>query len=133
MVSTHAASAVSTSPMQKAAIAGALGYLVGGVLGFIPGVTTGMNTITFAGHGSGAMLFGIFQVSILHNLIHVALGALGFAMAKTWKSAHRYLLIAGLFTMAAWIYGMAVGGHNIGANFVPFNEADNWLNLGVGA
>jgi hypothetical protein len=119
--------------MQKAAVAGALGFLVGGILGFVPGVTTNFDQMTFMGPESGAMLFGIFQVSVLHNAIHLILGAIGLAMAHSWKSAHQFLLGAGLFTMAAWVYGMAAGGHDMAANFVPFNQADNWLNLGVGA
>lgn len=133
MTISHAHRALLASPMQKAATAGALGFLVGGVLGFVPGVTTNLDEMTFMGPDSGALLFGLFQVSVLHNAIHLVIGGIGLAMASTWKGAHKFLLGAGLFTMAAWIYGMAVGGHHIAANFVPFNDADTWLNLGVGA
>ncbi|HLU43103.1 MAG TPA: DUF4383 domain-containing protein, partial [Microthrixaceae bacterium] len=51
------------------AAAGLVGvvFLLVGVLGFIPGITTNYDAMEFAGHESGAELFGVFQVSILHN------------------------------------------------------------------
>jgi hypothetical protein len=31
-----------------------------------------------------------------------------------------------------WVYGLAID-HDTDANFVPLNDADNWLHLGLGA
>ena len=42
-----------------------------------------------------------------------------------------YLIIGGLVYLALWIYGLAVD-HQSDANFVPVNNADNWLHLGLG-
>ena len=50
-------------------------FLLVGILGFIPGITTGYDDLSFAGHHSEAELLGIFQVSVLHNLVHVAFGS----------------------------------------------------------
>ena len=42
-----------------------------------------MDALRFAGHGSGAYLFGVFQVSVLHNLVHLAFGVAGLVLART--------------------------------------------------
>ena len=49
------------------------------LLGFIPGVTTNYEELTFAGHHSGAQLLGIFGVSVLHNIVHLLFGVAGLA------------------------------------------------------
>lgn len=62
-------------------------FLLVGILGFIPGVTTDHDTLTFAGHESGAKLIGLFNVSILHNIVHLLFGIAGIAMARTANTA----------------------------------------------
>lgn len=106
-------------------------FLVVGILGFIPGVTTDYGDMTFAGHESGAMLLGVFQVSILHNLVHLLFGVLGLALAASIAGATLYLIAGGAVYLVLWIYGMAID-HGSAANFIPVNTADNWLHLGLG-
>jgi hypothetical protein len=111
-------------------VAGAYGavFLVVGILGFIPGITTNYSDLSFAGHMSDAKLIGLFQVSILHNLIHVAFGIAGLALAKRPRPAAMYLLVGGIIYAVVWLYGVLVD-HNSNANFVPLNTADNWLHF----
>ena len=52
-------------------------FLLVGVLGFVPGITTDYDSMTFADHESGAELLGIFQVSVLHNIVHLLFGVGG--------------------------------------------------------
>ncbi|WP_026209124.1 DUF4383 domain-containing protein [Catelliglobosispora koreensis] len=104
------------------------GFLLVGILGFIPGITTNYDTMRFAGHESKAMLLGIFQVSILHNLIHLLFGIAGLAMSRTAAQARTYLLGGGVIYALVWLYGLLID-HDSGANFVPLNTADNWLHL----
>jgi arginine exporter protein ArgO len=106
-------------------------FLLVGVLGFIPGVTTDYDQMEFAGHESTAMLFGLFQVSILHNVVHLSFGIVGLAAATRVAAARSYLAIGGLAYLVLWIYGLAVD-QDSDANFVPVNQADNWLHLGLG-
>lgn len=113
-----------------AALVGAV-FLLVGVLGFIPGITTEYGEMQFAGHESGAMLFGIFQVSILHNLVHLAFGVAGLALARAASTAAGYLIIGGVIYLVLWIYGLSVS-HDSGANFIPVNTADDWLHFGLG-
>ena len=102
-------------------------FLLVGILGFIPGITTDYGDMSFAGDDSGAKLIGIFQVSILHNLVHMLFGIAGLALARTLDGAKQYLLGGGVVYVALWILGLADGG-----DWIPVNSADNWLHLAVG-
>ena len=62
-------------PLQLAAAAVGAVFLLLGILGFVPGVTANYGQLTLAGHESGALLLGLFAVSILHNLMHAALAS----------------------------------------------------------
>ncbi|MFF8974860.1 DUF4383 domain-containing protein [Streptomyces sp. NPDC014995] len=129
---THATRAAHTPVQQAALLVGAV-FLLVGVLGFIPGITTNYDTMKFATHDSGAELFGIFQVSILHNLVHLLFGIAGLAMSRTASGARTFLLVGGAIYLVLWLYGLVVG-HDSAANFVPLNTADDWLHfvLGIG-
>jgi hypothetical protein len=104
-------------------------FLLVGVLGFIPGITTHYGDMSFAGHGSGAKLLGVFQVSILHNIVHLLFGVVGIALAKAPETARTYLIGGGVVYLALWLLGIVGGG-----NWIPVNTADNWLHfvLGIG-
>jgi hypothetical protein len=113
--------------------AGAVGavFLLVGILGFVPGITSNYDDLSFAGHHSEAELLGVFQVSVLHNLVHIAFGVAGLALARQARSAVAYLVGGGVIYLVLWLYGLVVG-HDSDANFVPVNSADNWLHLGLG-
>ncbi|GIJ35474.1 DUF4383 domain-containing protein [Micromonospora sediminimaris] len=117
--------------VQLAALVVAGVFLLLGVLGFVPGITTGYGDMTFAGHHSGARLLGLFQVSVLHNLLHLGFAVAGLALARRVAGARLYLIAGGVLYLGLWIYGLAVGEES-GANFIPLNDADNWLHLGLG-
>ncbi|UQU62496.1 DUF4383 domain-containing protein [Couchioplanes caeruleus] len=117
--------------VQTAALAVAAVFVLVGILGFIPGITTHYGDMTFAGHHSDAKLLGVFQVSILHNLVHLLFGAVGFVLARTVPGARNYLIGGGAIYLVLWLYGLVVG-QNSGANFIPVNPADDWLHLLLG-
>ncbi|KUI40781.1 hypothetical protein AU198_15595 [Mycobacterium sp. GA-1199] len=135
MVSSHppgrSAATRYGTPVQKAALAVGAVFLLVGILGFIPGITTNYDTMTFAGHHSGAMLLGIFNVSILHNLVHLLFGVAGVLMARTFDAARIYLIGGGVIYLLLFLYGLVID-HDSAANFVPLNTADNWLHLILG-
>ena len=132
MTDATAYRSMTATTLQTAATVVAGTFLLVGVLGFIPGVTTDYDSMTFAGHESNAQLLGIFQVSILHNIVHLLFGIAGLVLATTWKGARGYLLGGGAIYLVLWIYGLAID-HQSAANFVPLNDADNWLHLALGA
>ncbi len=117
--------------VQTAALAVAAVFVLVGVLGFIPGITSNYDALSFAGHHSEAKLLGVFQVSILHNIVHLLFGLAGFALARTVSGARMYLIGGGAVYLVLFLYGLVVG-QNSSANFVPVNPADDWLHLVLG-
>ncbi|ADB34638.1 hypothetical protein Kfla_5632 [Kribbella flavida DSM 17836] len=131
MANTAQRSGMTATDVQKAAVAVSAVFLLVGVLGFIPGITTNYDTMSFAGHHSEALLLGLFQVSILHNIVHLLFGVLGLALARTFDGAKNYLIGGGIVYLVLWIYGLVIDKDS-SANFVPVNNADNWLHLLLG-
>ena len=107
-------------------------FLLVGILGFIPGVTTNYSDMTFASHEGDTALLGIFDVNILHNVVHLAFGVLGLMAAKEAGLSRTYLLGGGIVYLVVWLYGIVV---DLGssANIINLNTADNWLHLGLSA
>ena len=89
-------------------------FVLVGVLGFVPGVTN-----------SHHMLLGIFQVSALHNIIHLLSGVAALVSASSSKNARLYFLVFGavysLVAVVGWVQGDTVLG------LIHVNVADNIL------
>jgi 4-hydroxybenzoate polyprenyltransferase len=116
--------------VQNAALWIGVIFLLIGIAGFIPGVTSDYDQMAFAGAESGAMLLGIFQVSILHNIVHLLFGVWGLAAARSFSGSRVFLIGGGLIYGLLWVYGLVVDEAS-SANFVPLNNADNWLHLAL--
>lgn len=121
----------AATPLQKAATVVAATFLLVGVLGFVPGVTTDYDQMELAGHHSGAQLLGVFDVSVLHNIVHLLFGLAGLALARSWAGARAFLIGGGVIYLVLTVYGWLVDRHDQ-ANFVPVDAADNWLHLVLG-
>jgi Domain of unknown function (DUF4383) len=122
------------APLQNAARIVGVVFLVVGIVGFIPGITTNLyDGLEFAGHDGDAELLGIFQVSVLHNLVHLLFGVAGLALSGSFSGARAFLVGGGAIYLVLWLYGLIIDKDG-DANFVPLNSADDWLHfvLGVG-
>ena len=119
-------------PVQIVALLAGAAFLLVGILGFVPGITSDYSDLSFAGRRSGAHLLGLFQVSVLHNVVHLLFGVIGLAAARSAAGARKFLIGAGAIYLVLTVYGFLVG-HDSPANFVPVNTADNLLHLGLGA
>jgi hypothetical protein len=116
--------------VQKAALAMDAVFLLVGILGFIPGATTHWISSSFAGHHAQAALLGIFNVSVLHNIVHLAFGVTGLVLARTFTTARAYLIGGGIIYLVLFAYGLVIYRES-SMNIVPVNDADNWLHLGL--
>lgn len=95
-------------------------FLLMGVLGFVPGVTTD-------GH-----LLGIFDVSTLHNIIHILSGVAAFALASSGeKGARTYFQVFGVIYGVVTVVGFVQGNTVLG--LIGVNMADNLLHLAITA
>lgn len=86
-----------------------------GVLGFVPGITTDNH------------LLGIFEVDVLHNIIHLATGIIALLMAGSEASSVLFFKIFGVVYALVTIVGFAQGDSVLGIFGV--NLADNLLHL----
>ena len=115
-----------TTPVQTVARLVGIVFLLVGIAGFIPGITTNLyDGLEFAGDDGNAELLGLFQVSILHNIVHALFGV-GILMAATPEGARTFLLGSGAIYVVLFLLGILGGG-----DWVPINDADNWLHLGL--
>ena len=110
---------------QKLAFMFGVTFLLVGILGFIPGITSNYDDLKFAGENSDAELLGLFQVSILHNIAHMLFG-IGILAAKKHRTSLQYLLYGGLAYLVLFVYGL-IASENGSENFLPVNNADDVL------
>lgn len=95
-------------------------FLLIGVMGFVPGVTT-----------DEGLLLGIFKVSGLHNVIHILSGVAALLAAKSEDHAKTYFWVFGpvyaVIALVGWLQGDTVLG------LIDVNTADNWLHTVLAA
>jgi hypothetical protein len=120
------------APLQDLVLLVSLALVLVGIAGFIPGITTHYSDLEFAGNGSGAELFGTFQVSILLNLLHLLLGLAGLALARTADGARAFLIGGGLLNLLLALYGVLTP-QDSSWNFIPLDRDDDILHLSLGA
>lgn len=120
---------VTRDHVRSASMGMGVVFLLVGVLGLIPGITTGYSSMAFAS-GSEALLLGAFQVSVLLNLVYLAMGAAGVWMSRGVLPARNFLMGSGAVLLIMWLYGLIVG--TSAANILSTNASTNWLNLILG-
>ena len=76
-------------------------------------------------------LLGIFEVDTLHNIIHLASGAIALVVGGNYGMAKMYLIIFGLIYGAVAVVGFVQGSTVLG--LIGVNMADNVLHLGIAA
>ena len=105
--------------------------LVVGILGFIPGITVnGPGPVT--GHSAPpARVIGIFEVNVLHSVVHVLSGVvlLAGAYMMAGANARTYNLVLGVVYVVVFLAGLLVAPI---ANLVAIDTADNALHLLLG-
>jgi hypothetical protein len=79
----------------------------------------------------GGELFDLFQVNVLHNIVHVAVGAVlvaaGILGGRPAKATN---IVVGAGYLVLFAVGLVVVG--TGANLIALNGADNVLHLVLG-
>lgn len=120
------------SAAQSLTILISLAFIVVGVGGFIPSLTTHSVDLANTGPDSHTLLFGLFQVSVVHNLLHIGTGVIGLMLANGPRMARTFLLLGGIGYLGLTAYGFLIDLASKD-NYLSINTNDNWLHLGVGA
>ena len=112
-----------------AAVVGAV-FLLVGILGFIPGATSNYDELNLIGPDSEAKLLGLFEVSVVHNIVHLAFGVVGLLAAARASAAVSFLVGGGILYAGVFVYGVLIDqGSDL--DILPVNDADNILHLGL--
>lgn len=75
---------------------------------------------------------GILDVNGWHNLVHIATGVLGLAVASSYANARVYALGLGAVYILVTILGFAYGDGEAIFGLIPINTEDNVLHLLIG-
>jgi len=100
-------------------------YLVVGLLGF---AFTGF--ADFAGTSDDKLL--LFGVNPLHNIVHLAVGALWLASSRTEASARTVSILIGAVYLVVGVLGLFINGSS-DLNLLNINQPDNALHLASAA
>jgi hypothetical protein len=102
--------------IQKLAWTFGIVFIIIGILGFVPSLT------------SGGLLFGVFSVDVMHNIVHLASGILAILAVR---SGARYTLlyfkVFGIVYAIVTVLGFLEGDTILG--LMTINMADNVLHL----
>jgi cytochrome c biogenesis protein CcdA len=85
--------------------------------------------------GDGAerdAVLGIFDVNGWHNVLHIASGAIGLALAASYTGARAYALGLGVVYLLFALLGFVAGDGEEVFNLIPLNTEDNFLHLLIG-
>ena len=116
------------TPVQNTARLVGIIFLLVGVAGFIPGITTNLyDGLEFAGEKGNAEVLGLFEVSVLHNIVHGLFGVAGLALAVTASGARNFLIGGGAIYLLLGVVQVLGAGE-----WVPLVGADLWLHLVLG-
>jgi hypothetical protein len=115
---------------KQVAVVFGIVMLVIGILGFGPAVNTAGPS------GTSYTLLGIFAINPLHNVVHLATGAIALAAGLYGGGAYArmYFLVFGivyaLITLIG-VTGILFDSHGSLLGIVPINGADNVLHLAI--
>ena len=94
-------------------------FLVVGVLGFVPGIT------------SDQMLLGIFHVNAAHNVVHLLSGALALWTGMTSAAYARvYFRVFGVVYALVAVLGFYAGNGML-LGLISNNMPDTWLHVAI--
>ncbi len=102
-------------------------YLLVGVIGFIPPLLIG--DVPGALGPFGGYLIGLFAVNWFHNLAHLAIGAAGLAVYRSFSGSKAYALVLGVAYAALFLLGILSGSVATLGGLLPLNGVDDVLHI----
>jgi hypothetical protein len=127
MMTTHGRTGALAGHRINSLVAFAFGavFVIVGLSGFF--VSGGHHAVG----QSGGELLGLFRVNVLHNVVHLLVGAVMIAAAIVGNRAAKTAnTVFGLVYLVLFVAGLFLVG--TGANIIALNAADNGLHLVLG-
>jgi hypothetical protein len=112
-------SARGGSMLQKAARWFGMGFIILGIAGWLPGITTS--------HTDARLLFGIFAANWVLHIVYILSGAAGIYAGRSEESALLYFRVIGIVYAAVAVIGFIQGESVLG--ILAVNFAANLLHL----
>ena len=110
------------TPAQLYALIFGATLVVAGILGFFYNASFGTGDGT-----ERAAVLGVLDVNGWHNLVHIATGALGLAVAGSYGGSRGYALRLGAVYALVALLGFIAGDGDEIFNLIPVNTEDNVL------
>ena len=110
--------------LKKAALAFGVVFVLIGILGFVPALAP-------VNADGMPLLVGLFMVSTLHNLIHLASGVAALAASRTESYSKLYFKVFGVVYALVTLIGFVQGDTVLG--LIHVNLADNLLHTVIAA
>ncbi len=109
-------------------------FVAVGVLGFIPGLKSPppLSAPHLAVEGGYGLLLGLFPVNWIHNLVHLAVGVIGWRSARTMVDARRFARGLTLFYGTLALMGVIPALNSL-FGLAPLFGHDIWLHAGTAA
>jgi hypothetical protein len=115
------------SPAQVYAVVVGAALVLAGIAGFF------YNASFAAGDGTDRdAVLGILDVNGWHNLVHIATGVIGLAVAASYPAARGYAIGLGALYLLVTFLGFIAGDGDEIFNVIPINTEDNFLHLLLG-
>ena len=107
-------------------------FIAVGLMGFIPPLVEapqdfGMSMAVMMGYG---YLIGLFPINILHNLVHLMIGAWGWTASRSWAGSRAFARGLAVFYGALAVMGL-IPGLNTMFGLIPIFGHDVWLHAGT--
>jgi Domain of unknown function (DUF4383) len=113
------------SPAQLYALLFGIVLVVAGIVGFF-------YSADFGDPGEVDGVLGILDVNGWHNVVHIATGLIGLAVAGSYGNARAYAIGLGAVYVAIAVWGFIIGDGESLLGIVPVNTEDNFLHLLIG-
>jgi hypothetical protein len=117
------------SPAQVYALVFGVVLVAAGILGFFYNASFAAGDDTLTDRDA---VLGILDVNGWHNIVHIATGLLGLAVAGSYANARSYALGLGAVYIVVAIIGFIYGDGDSIFRLIPVNTEDNVLHLVIG-
>jgi hypothetical protein len=115
------------SPAQVYALVIGATLTVAGIVGFFYNASFGSGSGT-----SRDAVLGILDVNGWHNVVHIASGAVGLLLARSYGGSRAYALVLGAVYLVVALLGFLAGDGGEIFSLIPVNTEDNFLHVLIG-